>query len=54
MKHRRVSCKKMKQMMADIGIGDQQQEDESQLLLEKKDQSVQDDKQMIKLDSENK
>ncbi|WP_158304862.1 hypothetical protein [Photobacterium angustum] len=53
MKHRRVSNKKMKQIMHDIGITDQP-EDDSQLLLEQREQSVNDDKQLIKLDSENK
>lgn len=53
MKHRRVSNKKMKQIMHDIGMTDQP-DDDSQLLLEQREQSVNDDKQLIKLDSENK
>ncbi|MGF1828259.1 hypothetical protein [Photobacterium angustum] len=54
MKHRRVSNKKMKQIMHDIGMTDQPEDDDSQLLLEQREQSVNDDKQLIKLDSENK
>lgn len=54
MKHRRVSNKKMKQMMADIGLTEKLEDDESQLLLEQRDQAVNEDKQIIKLDSENK
>ncbi len=54
MKHRRVSNKKMKQIMADIGRTDKPEDDDSQLLLEQREQSVNEDKQIIKLDSENK
>ncbi|MCG3863035.1 hypothetical protein I3259_03240 [Photobacterium sp. Ph5] len=54
MKHRRVTNKKMKQIMHDIGMTDQPEDDESQLLLEQREQSVNVDKQLIKLDSENK
>lgn len=54
MKHRRVSNKKMKQIMADIGMTDKPEDDDSQLLLEQREQSVNEDKQIIKLDSENK
>lgn len=54
MKHRRVSNKKMKQIMHDIGMKDQPEDDDSQLLLEQREQSVNDDKQLVQLDSENK
>ncbi|WIH20250.1 hypothetical protein [Photobacterium damselae] len=53
MKHKRVSNKQMRQMMSDLGIGDDRQ-DEEQLLLERRDQAVSEDKQLINLDSENK
>ncbi|EJN6959896.1 hypothetical protein C5F64_17995 [Photobacterium damselae subsp. damselae] len=53
MKHKRVSNKQMRQMMSDLGIGDDHQ-DEEQLLLERRDQAVSEDKQLINLDSENK
>lgn len=55
MKHRRVSNKKMKQMLNEIGVGhDTDKEDDQQLLLEKRQQSVSSDKQVFNLDSENK
>ena len=53
MKHRRVSSKKMKQIMADVGFVPKDDE-ESQLLLEQREQEVSEDKQIIKLDSESK
>lgn len=53
MKNKRVSNKQMRQMMSDLGIGDDHQ-DEEQLLLERRDQAVSEDKQLINLDSENK
>lgn len=51
--HKRISCKRIKQMMADVGINDNHH-DEAQLLLEQKEQAVSQDKQLIKLDSESK
>ena len=43
-------------MMADIGVNDNHDDDgnQEQLLLEQKEQAVGQDKQLIKLDSENK
>ncbi|SMY16854.1 hypothetical protein [Photobacterium aquimaris] len=52
--HKRISCKRVKQMMADVGINDNNHDDEAQLLLEQKQQAVSEDKQLIKLDSESK
>ncbi|WP_231579357.1 hypothetical protein [Photobacterium iliopiscarium] len=54
--HKRMSCKRVKQMMADIGVNDNHHDDgnQEQLLLEQKEQAVGQDKQLIKLDSENK
>ncbi|MCD9470947.1 hypothetical protein CTM76_03795 [Photobacterium phosphoreum] len=53
--HKRMSCKRVKQMMADIGVNDNHHHDnEDQLLLEQKEQAVSQDKQLIKLDSESK
>ncbi|OBU15147.1 hypothetical protein AYY19_05225 [Photobacterium aquimaris] len=52
--HKRISCKRVKQMMADVGINDNKHDDEAQLLLEQKQQAVSEDKQLIKLDSESK
>ncbi len=53
--HKRISCKRIKQMMADIGVNDNNHHDnEEQLLLEQKEQAVSQDKQLIKLDSESK
>jgi len=55
MKHRRVSNKKIKQMLNEIGIGsDLEKDDDQQLLLEKRQQSVSPDKQVFNIDSENK
>ncbi|CEO38644.1 hypothetical protein [Photobacterium kishitanii] len=52
--HKRIPCKRIKQMMADIGINDNNHDNEEQLLLEQKEQAVSQDKQLIKLDSESK
>ena len=52
--HKRMSCKRVKQMMADIGVNDNHHDNEDQLLLEQKEQAVSQDKQLIKLDSESK
>ncbi|MBY3788570.1 hypothetical protein HPQ32_08995 [Photobacterium carnosum] len=54
--HKRMSCKRVKQMMADIGVNDNHHDDgnQEQLLLEQKEQAVGQDKQLIKLDSESK
>ncbi|MCD9544359.1 hypothetical protein GLP21_03185 [Photobacterium carnosum] len=54
--HKRMSCKRVKQMMADIGVNDNHDDDgnQEQLLLEQKEQAVGQDKQLIKLDSESK
>ncbi|PSV64378.1 hypothetical protein C9J48_02715 [Photobacterium profundum] len=55
MKHRRVGSKKIKQMMDDLGITDNAKlDDDQQLLLEQRQQSVSDDKQITQFDSENK
>ncbi|MDO6497301.1 hypothetical protein [Photobacterium sanguinicancri] len=54
MKHRRVSNKRMKQLLAEVGIGQDNHENEEQALLEKKQQSVNPDKQLINIDSQNK
>ncbi|WP_162844290.1 hypothetical protein [Photobacterium jeanii] len=54
MKHKRVSNKRMKEMLAEAGIGQDNQENEEQALLEKKQQSVSPDKQVFNIDSENK
>jgi hypothetical protein len=55
MKHRRVGSKKIKQMMDDLGITDNaKSDDDQQLLLEQRQQSVNDDKQITQFDSENK
>ncbi|MEZ8095546.1 hypothetical protein L4D00_07340 [Photobacterium swingsii] len=54
MKHRRVSNKRMKQLLAEAGIGQDNQENEEQALLEKKQQSVSPDKQLLDIDSQNK
>ncbi|WP_170111692.1 hypothetical protein [Photobacterium frigidiphilum] len=55
MKHRRVGSKKIKQMMDDLGISDNaKSDDDQQLLLEQRQQSVSDDKQITQFDSENK
>lgn len=55
MKHRRVSNKRIKQMLNEIGIGNEHdKDDDQQLLLEKRHQSVSPDKQVFDIDSENK
>ncbi|SKC32929.1 MULTISPECIES: hypothetical protein [Photobacterium] len=52
--HKRIPCKRIKQMMADIGMDDNNHDNEEPLLLEQKEQAVSQDKQLIELDSQNK
>ncbi len=55
MKHKRVTNKRMKQMLNEIGVDiDEKKEDEDQLLLEQKKMSVSDDKQLLNIDSQDK
>lgn len=56
MKHKRVTNKRMKQMLNDItdneGLHSEQEDD--QLLIEKKNLSVDDDHQLLNIDSQDK
>ncbi len=56
MKHKRVTNKRMKQMLNDITDNDEVNVDQNddQLLLERKNMSVDDDHQLLNIDSQEK